>query len=537
VILYPTRPTLHVALAGAAMVASGVLFHRHAPAAFGGAVLLALAVARGLSLLAATRLRQAGFEMAWTESRRVANVVVGEVAVLDVELKNRSKDPARAAVLRAMASSFLDVEVIPRDCDLPPGSVVHVEMRVTATRTGRWGLHGLALELRGMPLGGEGLFETPLVFSSPFGVDAAPRALSAMLRSPRGGRSGRVTDSGRSARARGEGDELRELRDHVVGDPWKRIAWRASARKGRLIVREMERQERDIVWLVMDASVDGWAGPPGKAPLDRAVESVAAAATKHLARGDRVGLVLFASRPRAWIKLGQGRPQAALIASALSGASSTIDVDRSALEENDVAQRVAEHMRPLVRDERTLLRALDKDRLAKLAETVRLRAPFAARLPYAPSPRERTLRHYLACFGIESPPRAEGERARSESELGRMLMKLVDEKPRPTIVTVWAPAPVTTGLVAHAVRTLRARRTEIRWNLPEVLPSIGAGSAESPVAESVEAAVRLRVTAEHAREIAALRALGVTHRSVVIRRPEPGATATEGESLQARSEP
>jgi uncharacterized protein (DUF58 family) len=525
--LFPTRATFHVAMAGAAMIASGVAMHRAAPVAFGGALFLTLAIGRGLSLLAVTRLRQAGFEMAWMDGPRVVTLACGEPAVLAIELKNRGKDAARVVGLRAVASSLLRVEVVPGEMDLPPGSVATLEMRILGERTGRWGVHGLALELRGMPLGGEGFFEAPLVFSSPFGVDVQPGRLVAMLRSPRGGRSGRVTEVGRSARARGEGDELRELRDHVVGDPWKRIAWRASARKNRLIVREMERQERDVVWLVVDVSVEGWAGRPGTAPMDRAVDEVAAVAVRHLSRGDRVGLAAFASRPRAWITPAQGPKQAALIASALAGCSSMIDVDRSALDEYEVGQRVAEHLRPLLRDEPWPRMSPDLERLASFAESMRPRAPVNARVPYAPSPRERTLRHYLACFGVEGPPTMDGERARAEPELGRTLSKLAIERPRPSIIAVWAPAPTSRGTVTHALRTLRARRIEVRWTVPDVLPSVGTeslapSSGEPPsadgdeptsVAASVDAAVRVRARAERARALLALRKLGVLPRA------------------------
>jgi uncharacterized protein (DUF58 family) len=506
--LYPTRATFHVAMAGTAMLVAGVALHRGAPAAFGGGLFLMLVLGRGLSLLAGTRIRQNGFEMAWVHEGRVVTVTRGEEASCELLLKNRGKDPVRAMGLRAIASSLLTIDVTPPDAYLPPGSVATVAMRITGNRVGRWGIHGLALELRAMPLGGEGPFDAPLVFSAPLGIEVEPWPLLAMLRSPRGGRSGRMTEAGRSARARGEGDELRELRDHVASDPFKRIAWRASARRGRLVVREMERQERDIVWLVVDVAVDGWAGAPGKAPLDRAVDEVAAVAVRHLARGDSVGLVVHASRPRAWLAVGKGPAQAALIAQALASSSVMLDVDRSELDEHGVALRVAEHLRPLTREEPWSRRTADLDQLARVAESMRHRAPFAARIPYAPSPRERALRHYMACFGMEGPPRLEGERAVAESELGRMLMKLAVEKPRPSIVAIWAPAPAPDGLVARAIRGLRQRRAELRWTLPEVDASIERSEPDA-VASSVDDAVRIRVSAERARGIVTLRRLGV----------------------------
>ena len=35
----------------------------------------------------------------------------------------------------------------------------------------------------------------------------------------------------------------------------KRIAWKASARRGQLLVRDFEREERDIVWVILEATV------------------------------------------------------------------------------------------------------------------------------------------------------------------------------------------------------------------------------------------------------------------------------------------
>ena len=41
-----------------------------------------------------------------------------------------------------------------------------------------------------------------------------------------------------------------------------------SALKMMERVREMQREEREVVWLVVDASVELWAGGKGDAPLD-----------------------------------------------------------------------------------------------------------------------------------------------------------------------------------------------------------------------------------------------------------------------------
>jgi uncharacterized protein (DUF58 family) len=326
--LHPTQATFHVALAGAAMIAVGVA-GRVAPAvAFGGAMVLAVAIGRAVALATVTRLRTAGFEMVWNAPRRVARTARGGTISLQAELRNRGVNDARGVNLRAVASSMLDVTVQPSTIDLPAGAKVRVDVTVRAMRVGRWGVHGMALEVRGTPAGGEGLYEVPLMFANPYGIEVLPYALHAMILSARGGRSRRTSEAGRPASLAGEGDELRELREHVPGDAFKRIAWKASARRRKLIVREMERDERDIVWLVLDASVELWAGAHGRAPLDAGVDEMAALATRHLARGDHVGLVVTASRLRTWIPPGSGGAQAMRIAAALASAASMVDADR-----------------------------------------------------------------------------------------------------------------------------------------------------------------------------------------------------------------
>jgi uncharacterized protein (DUF58 family) len=508
--IHPTRSTFHVAVAGAGLVALGAAARLAPVVAFGGAMLLAVALGRAMALVAVTRLRAAGFEMVWAERGRVRRVPQGATIVIRAELRNRSGETVRGVALRPIASSMLEASVEPRQIDLPARERTLIDVTVRALRVGRWGLHGIALEIRSAQLGGEGLYEVPLLFANPLGLEVLPPSLSVYLQSPRGGRARRTSNMGRPANLAGAGDELRELRDHVPGDPFKRIAWKASARRGRLLVREMEREEREVVWLVLDASVELWAGEPGHAPLDRAVEDLAALATRHLRRGDRVGLVVTASRLRTWIEPEEGAAHGAILAGALASAASAIDADRSELDEAAVGRRVLEHARPL--DPRGLADVAkgNLDALAKRADQIRMRAPFAPRVPFAHTAREQKLRHYLAAFGIESPPRIEGEHDKAEIALLQVLARLVKEAQRGSIVHVWAPAPSKGDGMAKAVRTLRVRRILVRWSLPPLDAGVGSGrERRSPVADAVDEAVRLRAHATRARAEKLLRRIGV----------------------------
>lgn len=457
--VHPTQPALHLALAGGLVVVVGVIAREVAIVAWGAGVLVAVALARATALASVSRIRGAGFEMLWTGDRRVVSIPKGGEIELDAEVRNRDSRAARYVHLRPVASSQLAVEVEPSFGEVPAGGRLRVSVRIRGPRVGRHAIHGLSLEVQGAP----GLFEVPLTFANPYGIEVLPRPFAPMLLSARGGRSRREAEMGRPGPMAGDGIDLRELRDHQPGDSFKRIAWRASARRGKLIVRDFEHDERDVVWIVLDASVELWAGQPGSAPLDFGIDEVAAVARRHLARGDSVGLAVIGGRLRGLIEPDKGARHGHLIGLALVLSTGAYDADRSELEERDVAIRVLEHLRPL--DGRIgRMGKMDIDRLAFRAEAALPRAPFKAATPDAPTPRERTLRKYLAAFGIESPPRSDPERGRTDEAIARFLERLATRKPRPSLVHVWSPPPdhARPDLV-RAVGKLKRIGAQVRW--------------------------------------------------------------------------
>src|SRR4051812_8563580 len=97
--LHPTRATFHVALAGAALVALGCAARVPNIVAYGGAMVLAVAVGRAIALVSVTRLRAAGFEMVWAQTHRVLRVARGECVTLHAELRNRGLDDVRGVAI------------------------------------------------------------------------------------------------------------------------------------------------------------------------------------------------------------------------------------------------------------------------------------------------------------------------------------------------------------------------------------------------------------------------------------------------------
>ncbi|MBK8940243.1 MAG: DUF58 domain-containing protein [Polyangiaceae bacterium] len=514
--LYPTRPAAHLAIASIAVSAVGVVTSQAAIVAWGGALLLAVAIARAVTLVSVARIRAAGFEMLWSQSRRMVRTVRGSQIEIEAEVRNRDTLAARYVKLRALASPNLDVRLDPPAGEVTATGRLKVKVTVRTPRVGQHGVYGLALEVRGSP----GMFEVPLTFANPYGIEVAPRPMSAYLQTGRGGPSLLMAPSGRAGRNRGDGTSLRELREHQPGDPFRRIAWKATARRGKLLVREFEREERDVVWIILDVSVELWSGPLGRAPLDLFIDEAAAYASRHLTRGDRVGLAVYATTQRLMLAPDGGSQQAHKIQHALLTAAATIDASRSDLDELDVAVRVIEHLRPL--DDRGLadVRRGDLDKLAQRADAMRARAPFRVKSPEGRTQRDAALRRYLACFGIDSPPKSSSDRAAVSDSLIKTIAAISQGKPRPSLVHVLGSAPEATFMpqLSTVVGRLRRLGTVVSWALPLYEPGLTPPwVVRVPTDDEIEVgateATALDPIAPHAADAVRVRALVAQKRS------------------------
>jgi uncharacterized protein (DUF58 family) len=212
---------------------------------------------------------------------------------------------------------------------------------LVAPAAGRVVLHGLSVKLRG-PLG---LFEVPLYFPNPLAIKVLPRA--AKVRTPARLRSGLGVDRGgkNPLRRRGGGTELHELRELFPGDPFKSIAWKASARAGKLMVREVEQEVQDTRFLVLDVSGTMRGGAPGTRKLDFVIEAAAAEARKALDEGDRIGLLTVDGRILSFVPPRDGATHMIRIYDALLSATEVVDQDLTDVSDDEVVRIVGRYVR------------------------------------------------------------------------------------------------------------------------------------------------------------------------------------------------
>lgn len=116
-----------------------------------------------------------------------------------------------------------------------------------------------------------------------------------------------VSTGSHVAAQRGDGIEFADLRPFLPGDRPRSINWRATARRGGLMVNQRHPERATDVVLFLDSFLDV-RGPAGST-LDQAVGAAASLAAAYLRQRDRVGLVSFGGFVQ-WLQPGSG--QAAL---------------------------------------------------------------------------------------------------------------------------------------------------------------------------------------------------------------------------------
>ena len=79
---------------------------------------------------------------------------------------------------------------------------------------------------------------------------------------------------------RAGGDEFHSLRDYRPGDDPRRIAWRVSARQGRLVLKEFEQENRGHVAVLLATSLSGVSAARRRVALERSV-TLAASLVRH----------------------------------------------------------------------------------------------------------------------------------------------------------------------------------------------------------------------------------------------------------------
>jgi uncharacterized protein (DUF58 family) len=343
--------TPSLALRGRLIVATGALFagigalspEAWPLVALGTVILAALCSAYIWFYPTAIYLRRHKVELAWwvpPGEQPGGALTVDHPFNLHMALRNRGGRPLRVLEAKVFASSALGSPQ-PVRAVVAPGNEVEVVTTLAASACGHWVLHGASVKIGDLL----GLFELRAYFPNPITVKVFPK-----LGSPRQGQVLRPQVGAlherigvHTIRRRGLAGDLREIREHAHGDAFKFIAWKATARKRRLMVRELESEIVVTHQLLLDIS-GTMRATGGRGKLDYGIEVVSALARAALEGGDRVGLVTFDTRVFQMVKPGEGRPHFLKCLDRLVETKNVVDGDLTELGDGELVAAVARYM-------------------------------------------------------------------------------------------------------------------------------------------------------------------------------------------------
>lgn len=262
-----------------------------------------------------------------------------------VTLRNLSPLDLGIAELRVFGSRCVEVEGALLPLPLGPRTESTGRMQVRVVQAGQWFVHGAAVRLWDRL----GLFALEAYFPSSLPLKVLPRQQPRVALPPyrvTGGAADQRVGS-HSLRHHGLGGELRELREYVPGDPYKLIAWKASARAplGQPLVRELERETVLVHYLLLDIGVTMREGRPGQWKLDHALELCASYARAVLDGSDRLGLITFDGAVHSHLRPGEGPTQRLRVTERLLDVMNVVDADFVAMTDGELCAAVARYLR------------------------------------------------------------------------------------------------------------------------------------------------------------------------------------------------
>jgi uncharacterized protein (DUF58 family) len=129
---------------------------------------------------------------------------------------------------------------------------------------------------------------------------------------------GRLREAGvRKSRMRGIGTEFESLREYSLGDDYRKIDWKATARRGKPIVRSYEVERNQAVMICIDCGRHMMAEIDGVRKLDLVLDSVLMLMQSALSAGDNVGILAYGADVIRYIPPKKGHRQLGVLLNAI----------------------------------------------------------------------------------------------------------------------------------------------------------------------------------------------------------------------------
>ncbi|MDO5309273.1 MAG: DUF58 domain-containing protein [Planctomycetia bacterium] len=105
----------------------------------------------------------------------------------------------------------------------------------------------------------------------------------------------------RIARRVGQDGDFERLRDYTPDDQYKFIDWKATARRGKIMVRDFQTQKNQQIVIALDSGRMTMNSSDGVTYFDTALNASLALAYIALKQGDKVGFLIFSDEVRLYV--------------------------------------------------------------------------------------------------------------------------------------------------------------------------------------------------------------------------------------------
>lgn len=102
------------------------------------------------------------------------------------------------------------------------------------------------------------------------------------------------------------GTDFTGIRKYEVGDEYRRIDWKSSARIQKLMMRQYETERNIRMFIILDTSTTMGAGRPENSKLEAAIRAALMLAKTAMERKDHVGLLTWSTKQQSYLKPGLG---------------------------------------------------------------------------------------------------------------------------------------------------------------------------------------------------------------------------------------
>ena len=321
-----------------------------------------------------------------------------------------------------------------------------VEWPITSIKTGRWFVQGVRLLCEDV----SGFFYAKSYCPAPLALTYVPRVVGKWRRTTARAQRRRVSAGAHRARIKGSSSELRELREHQYGDSFRSIAWKASARLNRLMVREFESDLTLNASVLLDISSTMRSSKVERSKLEHALELALSFSAEVMSESDRCGLISFDEFVYGYLAAAKGPQQGQRIRQHLIGLNQIIDARLTEYDEPEVIESLVRYLMIQRRLDFRRDQKARRNQLSTIEESVDLpllnrwlkqeldqgAANFGISCGVVEHSKSSLVRQYAQLHGVEIPYRSEQRYGGKERGVVAAVDLLLSESRDPRLILI-----------------------------------------------------------------------------------------------------